>query len=392
LKICDDVRLWRSHDGETFGSVSVGRHVEHYPVRSRSFRDWLLGQTARRFRNNGRPASVGETAFRDALMAIEARAHVDGVRWDAPLRVAEHKDGIYIDRGTPDWSVIHVSRWGRSIIAEAPVPILRSRRTAPISSLPAEGSFDGLLRLLGNDDESNCLFIAWCVAALMPRGPYPMLIVGGEAGSGKSTFCRLAQRLVDPTAGDLLQPPRDDRDLIAAARHGSPVPRRVRDPGTGAQRPLTPKGHRRFNFNRPEELPRDLSEKLLAVYEPLLVFQNRLTQQAATFTNDSQGRRARPQLIQYPRGGGMFGRHLHTLEPQRIGLILGLSQRGVDFQSGGTHFDVEGTDVSSEDAHDIGDMLLFRFDIPHWITPVDMSQPCDFSLASGRWTAVLPYR
>jgi hypothetical protein len=69
-----------------------------------------------------------------------------------------------------------------------------------------------------------------------------------------------------------------------------------------------------------------------------------------------------------------------------------LSQRGVDFQSGGTHFDVKGTDVSSEDVHDIGDMLLFRFDIPHWITPVDMSQPCDFSLASGRWTAVLPYR
>ena len=147
-----------------------------------------------------------------------------------------------------------------------------------------------------------------------------------------------------------------------------------------------------FNFNGPEELPRDLSEKLLAVYEPLLVFQNSLTQQAATFTNDSQGRRARPQLIQYPRGGGMFGRHLHTLEPQRISLILGLSQRGVDFQSGGTHFDVKGTDVSSEDVHDIGDMLLFRFDIPHWITPVDMSQPCDFSLASGRWTAVLPYR
>ena len=88
----------------------------------------------------------------------------------------------------------------------------------------------------------------------------------------------------------------------------------------------------------------------------------------------------------------MFGRHLHALEPQRIGLILGLSQRGVDFQSGGTHFDVKGTDVSSEDVHDIGDMLLFRFDIPHWITPVDMSQPCDFSLASGRWTAVLPYR
>ena len=31
---------------------------------------------------------------------------------------------------------------------------------------------------------------------------------------------RLAQRLVDPVTGDLLQPPDNDRDLIAAARHG----------------------------------------------------------------------------------------------------------------------------------------------------------------------------
>jgi len=147
-----------------------------------------------------------------------------------------------------------------------------------------------------------------------------------------------------------------------------------------------------YNFNRPEQLPSELSEKLLTVYEPLLAFQNSLTQKSATFMNDSAGRRARPQLIQYPRGGGMFGRHLHALEPQRIGLILGLSERGVDFHTGGTHFDVKGADVGSEDVHDIGDMLLFKFDIPHWIVPVDMSQPCDFALPSGRWTAVLPYR
>jgi hypothetical protein len=146
-----------------------------------------------------------------------------------------------------------------------------------------------------------------------------------------------------------------------------------------------------YNFNEPDKLPADLSRKLLDVYVPLLEFQNTLTQHA-TFVNDGEGRRARPQLLQYPRGGGMFGRHLHALEPQRIGLVLAISERGQDFNSGGTHFDVKGEDVSSEDVHDIGDLLLFRFDIPHWIAPVDMAQPCDYSLASGRWTAVLPYR
>ena len=64
------------------------------------------------------------------------------------------------------------------------------------------------------------LLISWCLGALSPTGPYPILIISGEAGSGKSTIVRLAQRIVDPVAGDVLQPPRDDRDLIAAAKQG----------------------------------------------------------------------------------------------------------------------------------------------------------------------------
>jgi hypothetical protein len=69
-------------------------------------------------------------------------------------------------------------------------------------------------------DEDFTLLIGWCLGALSPTGPYPVLIINGEAGSGKSTIVRLVQRIVDPVAGDLLQPPRDDRDLIAAARNG----------------------------------------------------------------------------------------------------------------------------------------------------------------------------
>lgn len=56
------------------------------------------------------------------------------------------------------------------------------------------------------------------LGALLPTGPFPILVLGGEQGSGKSTLARTAKRIVDPGHGDLLQPPGDDRDLIAAAR------------------------------------------------------------------------------------------------------------------------------------------------------------------------------
>ncbi|KAB2942953.1 MAG: hypothetical protein K8F92_16355 [Hyphomicrobium sp.] len=221
LSVCDEIELWRSPEGETFATITVGDHVEHHSINGRALCDWLIGQVARRYRSKGRPASVGGTAIRDARMGLEARAHLSGKVRRAPLRVAGHDGSIYIDRGTPDWSVIRASPAGWDEVPSAPVPMIRSRRIAPLPDLPRRGSFDGLLRLLDRIHRDDLiLLIAWCLGALMPDGPYPVLIIGGEAGAGKSTVVRLLQRVVDPVAGDLLQPPRDDRDLIAAARHG----------------------------------------------------------------------------------------------------------------------------------------------------------------------------
>ena len=221
LTICDLVILWRSPEGETYATVPVGDHQEHYALTSRAFRNWMLGELARRYLQKGRPASVGGNAVKDTLQALEARAHVEGIIQPAPLRVAEHEGAVYLDRGTPDWSAIKVAAAGWSIVPSAPVPILRSKRTGPLGEVAGTGDLRPLRILLKRlPDEDFTLLIGWCLGALSPTGPYPILIVNGEAGSGKSTIVRLVQRIVDPVAGDLLQPPGDDRDLIAAARNG----------------------------------------------------------------------------------------------------------------------------------------------------------------------------
>ena len=101
-----------------------------------------------------------------------------------------------------------------------PLPILRARRTGGFPTPSSGGGLTALRDILGHlPDDDFILFVSWCLGALLPAGPYPILIFGGEHGSGKSTLARLAQRLTDPVTGDLLQPPGDDRDLIAAARN-----------------------------------------------------------------------------------------------------------------------------------------------------------------------------
>lgn len=219
LEVCDLAFIWRAPNGETFTSVPVGDHVEYHALNSRAFRNWMLGELARRYTDKGRPASANANAVRDALMGLEARSLVGFRQHKTPLRVTENDSSIYLDLGTADWSAVKITGSDWSIVSGAPVPILRGKRAAAFPMPTQLGSFASLRKLLVRlDDGDFILFIAWCLGALFPHGPYPILILGGEAGAGKSTLARLAQRITDPINGDLLQPPGDDRDLIAAAR------------------------------------------------------------------------------------------------------------------------------------------------------------------------------
>ncbi|MGE0538387.1 MAG: hypothetical protein AB7O68_25720 [Pirellulales bacterium] len=65
--------------------------------------------------------------------------------------------------------------------------------------------------------------LGWLVAALRPRGPYPVLCLHGEPGSAKSTAALILRSLVDPNAAPLRGEPRETRDLMIAAAWGHVV-------------------------------------------------------------------------------------------------------------------------------------------------------------------------
>lgn len=219
LIVADAAKVWRTPEGETYATVPVGEHAEHYAVGSKTFRDWLLSEMARQYETGGRPASASGNVLRDAVAAIEARGFSNPERHKAALRVIEHGDATYIDLGDADWRAVQVREGGWRIVDRPPVPIIRTRKTATFPYPTKPGSFNPLRAALVHlGDNDFILFVAWALGALAATGPYPILIFGGEAGSGKSTFARVGRRLTDPTTGDLLQPPGDVRDLIAHAK------------------------------------------------------------------------------------------------------------------------------------------------------------------------------
>src|SRR2546429_582101 len=64
------------------------------------------------------------------------------------------------------------------------------------------------------------LIVAWLLAALRGRGPYPVLGIEGEQGSAKTMLARFLRALVDPNSVPLRTLPRSERDVFISARNG----------------------------------------------------------------------------------------------------------------------------------------------------------------------------
>jgi hypothetical protein len=155
----------------------------------------------------------------------------------------------------------------------------------------------------------------------------------------------------------------------------------------------TPHVYHSFNFNRLSSLPVMLRKQLTETFAALAGLHGALTgKQFPMEPRESResGPVFHPQIIQYPPGGGLFGRHVHLLLPQEIGMITALTQRGVDFPEGETGFDTPKGVVMSGASHDLGDIVLFRYDLPHWVTPSDTADNFDWGSPAGRWSMVLP--
>jgi hypothetical protein len=70
------------------------------------------------------------------------------------------------------------------------------------------------------DDPEFVLLVAWLVATLRDRGPYPQMVVLGEEGTAKTSLVKVVTRLTDPPKIEERRLPREDRDLFIAANNG----------------------------------------------------------------------------------------------------------------------------------------------------------------------------
>ena len=211
VELAKAAELFHNPDGTGFADLDVNGHRETWPICSKGFRRWL----ARRYYEETAGAPSSE-ALHAALNVIEAKAHFDAIERAVHVRIGSLDGKLYLDLGDDTWRAVEIDKSGW-----VDKPPARFRRAAGMQALPVPvsgGSVEKLRTFLNvQSDTDFVLVVAWALAVLRDRGPYPVIVLSGEQGSAKSTFSSILRALVDPNTAPLRALSREDRDLFITA-------------------------------------------------------------------------------------------------------------------------------------------------------------------------------
>jgi putative DNA primase/helicase len=219
-----ELRPWSTEDGRLFldyDDNSVRRTLNVAPSGQCSFRGWFTTFCVDKM------GTVPSSDFLSSAQGYFAHwASTGGNKMKDYNRIGGTVDELLIDIGDDTNDCWRITRDGIERKVGGPISrgrFLRGSGTLPLvepdfTTTPAD--FNKLFReFFGTDDDTTLLLMGWLIGCLRPEGPYPVLTISGEQGSGKSTILRTLRRIFDPHALDMRTPPEDFRDLQAMVRN-----------------------------------------------------------------------------------------------------------------------------------------------------------------------------
>lgn len=196
--------------------------AETMPLGSKQFALWL-GHIAHQSLGKA-PSSRAKSDATSTLQSIARYGDASGRHGFAAnprVRTGSDAQRFYLDLANANHDVVEVSASGWSLCGNCPVRFRRPRALASLQAPTRGSTIDRLRDFINVDSERDfLLLVSWLVAALRPAGPFPILALVSEQGSGKSTATRHIRRLVDPNSSALRAMPRDERELAIMANNG----------------------------------------------------------------------------------------------------------------------------------------------------------------------------
>ncbi len=219
LRIASRARFFRSADGRFHAQVPIGDRQEIYGLKSTALCDWLI-ESYRCERGELPPTG----AVRSVVTSLVARARFDYSMPSVYVRVGRDGESgagdFYIDLGDSSGRAVKINARGWLVVDKPAVKFRRPEGQLPLPVPKREGSIERLHAYVNLTEPDFRLLVGWLAAALLPEGPYPVLVIHGEQGSAKSTLAKVVRLLIDPQASPVLAQPGSTRDLMVTALNG----------------------------------------------------------------------------------------------------------------------------------------------------------------------------
>ena len=229
-RLLENLTPFRAADGRTFVHIppSACFGPRSFPVRSRAFRDWFFDHA---YTTLDRYPS--QPLLHSAISHLEAQAARDPSRHRIPtaLRIVAQgsrpfPDLLRLHLADPSSRYVEITPAGWQTTIGQPAHFEPSRSAEsldpPVHPDPAAPNpLDSLRQTLRfpaqSPDWLRCLL--WLLAALRPGSPYPILILRGPSGSGKSVAARILRSIADPSVSLFTPTPANPAQLLNFARH-----------------------------------------------------------------------------------------------------------------------------------------------------------------------------
>lgn len=183
----------KDRTGTVYVKIPIRQGHNVVSIESRDFNDWISSIAFTRFK------APSKQLIHDSIHYLLSLTRTDPETPTVQPRVrcTREEDVVWVQLGPSRFARIDSEGW--TLVPDSPVWFLWSPAMEELPDPEPGLTLATLREQFGIARNYSWLAIcSWLVSATAGRGPFPVLLVNGPQGSGKSTLCTALKRLVDP--------------------------------------------------------------------------------------------------------------------------------------------------------------------------------------------------